>query len=176
MANIIRTWFTHAKHGRVWGFIATSSRASSVATTIILSSLLLVMSWRGLFCAAGIIALVLAVILPKFLKNSWRDSDVPPGESEQSVRSLVAWSEDHPLSKFETSAAIFYFIRSPRFWLISLGVSSLAVLFEFQVFIPIYLSETFDLIPAQAGIASSAFPMGCLIAVFMGGFRKIPHF
>ena len=170
MANIIRAGFSHAKHGRVWGFIATSSRISSVATTLLLSSLLLVMSWRGLFFIAGMIALALAIMLPKFLKNSWRDSDVPTAESEQSTKILAAWSKDHPLSEFETSAAIFYFIQNPRFWLISLGVSSLAVLFEFQVFIPIYLSETFDLIPAQAGMASAAFPMGCLIAVFMGGF------
>ncbi len=33
MANIIKVWFTHSKHGRVWGIIATSSRASSVAAT-----------------------------------------------------------------------------------------------------------------------------------------------
>ena len=49
MANIIRTWFIQNKHGRVWGFVATSSRVSSVATTLLLGSLLLVMSWRGLF-------------------------------------------------------------------------------------------------------------------------------
>ena len=79
-------------------------------------------------------------------------------------------SEDHPLSKTEARAAITVFLSNPRFWLISLGVSSLAVLFEFQVFIPIYLSETFSLIPAQAGMASSAFPLGCLVAVFSGGF------
>lgn len=170
IANIIRAWFTPAKHGRVWGFIATSSRLSSVATTLILSSLLLVMSWRGLFFTAGIIALLLAIVLPKFLKNSWRDSGVPAAETQQSVPASAMWSKDHPLNEFETSAAIFFFIRSPRFWLISLGVSSLAVLFEFQLFIPIYLSETFDLIPAEAGMASAAFPMGCLIAVFMGGF------
>ncbi|MCH9022491.1 MAG: MFS transporter [Planctomycetes bacterium] len=170
MANIIRAWFPQAKHGRVWGFIATSSRVSSVATTLLLSSLLLVMSWRGLFFVAGIIALLLAIILPRLLKNSRHDSAVPPAESEQRERTLATGSKDHPLSEFETSAAIFYFIRNPRFWLISLGVSSLAVLFEFQVFIPIYLSETFDLLPAQAGMASAAFPMGCLIAVFMGGF------
>ena len=62
------------------------------------------------------------------------------------------------------------FFRSPRFWLISISVMGLAVLFEFQVFIPIYLSESFGLSPAQAGRASSVFPLGCLVAVFAGGF------
>ena len=170
MANIVRVWFTQAKHGRVWGFIATSSRVSSVATTLLLSSLLLVMSWRGLFFIAAVLALLIAIILPKFLKDSWSDSDDLSADSEQMASTPAAWLQKHPLSEFETMAAIFYFVRNPRFWLISLGVSSLAVLFEFQVFIPIYISETFDLIPAQAGMASAAFPMGCLIAVFTGGF------
>ena len=170
IANIIRVWFTHAKHGRVWGFIATSSRMSSVATTVLLSSLLLVMSWRGLFFIAGIIAVICALVLPRYLKDSWLNSGDMSAVSEDTVDTLSDWSKNHPLNNVETLSAIIFFIRSSRFWLISLGVSSLAVLFEFQVFIPIYLSETFDLIPAQAGMASAVFPMGCLIAVFTGGF------
>ena len=170
MANIIRVGFDPAKHGRVWGFIATSSRISSVATTVLVSSLLLIMSWRGLFYMAGALALVCAVILPRYLQNSWQGSRGLDAETEWSTESISAWSKDHPLSKIETRAAIGIFISNPRFWLISLGVSSLAVLFEFQVFLPIYLSETFSLQPAQAGMASSAFPLGCLVAVFGGGF------
>ena len=170
MANIIRVWFTHAKHGRVWGFIATSSRISSVATTVLLSSLLLIMSWRGLFFIAGGIALVSAFLLPKYLKNSWQDSGELSTESEQTVSELSSWIDNHPLNEVDALGAILIFIKSPRFWLISLGISSLAVLFEFQVFIPIYLSETFSLAPAQAGMASAAFPLGCLVAVFTGGF------
>ena len=170
MANIIRVGFDPAKHGRVWGFIATSSRISSVATTVLVSSLLLIMSWRGLFYMAGALALVCAVILPRYLQNSWQGSRGLDAETEWSTESTSAWSKDHPLSKIETRAAIGIFISNPRFWLISLGVSSLAVLFEFQAFLPIYLSETFSLQPAQAGMASSAFPLGCLVAVFGGGF------
>ena len=152
MANIIRVGFDPAKHGRVWGFIATSSRISSVATTVLVSSLLLIMSWRGLFYMAGALALVCAVILPRYLQNSWQGSRGLDAETEWSTESISAWSKDHPLSKIETRAAIGIFISNPRFWLISLGVSSLAVLFEFQAFLPIYLSETFSLQPAQAGI------------------------
>ena len=166
MANIIRVGFDSAKHGRVWGFIATSSRISSVATTVLASSLLLIMSWRGLFYMAGALALVCAVILHRYLRGS---KELDP-EAEGSTESISARSKDHPLSKTETRAAIGIFISNPRFWLISIGVSSLAVLFEFQVFLPIYLSETFSLTPAQAGMASSAFPLGCLVAIFGGGF------
>lgn len=166
MANIIRVGFEPIKHGRVWGFIATSSRISSVATSVLISSLLFIMSWRGLFYMAGALALMCAVILPFFLQGS-RGLNA---EAKGSVESISAWSKEHPLSKTETRAAIGIFISTPRFWLISLGVSSLAVLFEFQVFLPIYLSETFSLSPAGAGMASSAFPLGCLVAVFGGGF------
>lgn len=170
MANIIRVGFVQAKHGRVWGFIATSSRISSVVTTILVSSLLFIMSWRGLFYIAGALALVSVFILPRYLKNSSQGIGVRTANLETSNESLANLVEDHPLSKTESRAAIGVFIRNPRFWLISLGVSSLAVLFEFQVFIPIFLSETFSLQPAQAGLASSAFPLGCLVAVFGGGF------
>ena len=170
MANIIRVGFVQAKHGRVWGLIATSSRISSVVTTILVSSLLFIMSWRGLFYIAGALALVSVFILPRYLKNSWQGIGVRTANLETSNESLANQVEDHPLSKTESRAAIGVFIRNPRFWLISLGVSSLAVLFEFQVFIPIFLSETFSLQPAQAGLASSAFPLGCLVAVFGGGF------
>ena len=170
MANIIRVGFVQAKHGRVWGLIATSSRISSVVTTILASSLLFIMSWRGLFYIAGALALVSVFILPRYLKTSWQGIGVRTANLETSTESLANQVEDHPLSKTESRAAIGVFIRNPRFWLISLGVASLAVLFEFQVFIPIFLSETFSLQPAQAGLASSAFPLGCLVAVFGGGF------
>jgi OPA family sugar phosphate sensor protein UhpC-like MFS transporter len=170
MANIIRVGFVPAKYGRVWGFIATSSRISSVATTVLVSSLLLIMSWRGLFYIAGALALVSAFILPRYLKSSGQGSRRLDADAEGLTESISTWSKNHPLSKTETRGAIRVFISNPRFWLISLGVSSLAVLFEFQAFLPIYLSETFSLPPAQAGMASSAFPLGCLIAIFGGGF------
>jgi len=170
MANIIRVWFSSEKHGRVWGFIATSSRISSVATTVLLSSLLLVMSWRGLFFIAGIIAFIMALILPKFLKDSWQESGELSTESEETVRNLTSRFDHHPLNNMDTKEAILHFVTNSRFWLISFGISALAVLFEFQVFIPIYLSETFNLQPAEAGFASAAFPLGCLVAVFTGGF------
>lgn len=184
MANIIRVAFTKDRHGRIWGFIATSSRISSVATTILLSALLLVLSWRGLFYVAAAIALLVAIILPKFLnrentsaKNLSRNSgseiasDSNSDSSSETDNSQQSDSySDHPLTDKDTFAALLHFIKSPSFWLISFGVSALAVLFEFQVFIPIYLSETFDLQPSEAGMASAVFPIGCLIAVFTGGF------
>ncbi|HIG40012.1 MAG: MFS transporter [bacterium] len=170
MANIIKVWFTHPAHGRIWGIIATSSRASSVAATLLLGSLLLLMSWRGLFFAAAIVAAVIVAVLIKFLRGARADVGKPSAESQKTLRLLSNWTKNHPLNDLESSAALIFFFGSARFWLISVAVMSLAILFEFQVFIPIYLSESFDLMPAEAGIASSVFPLGCLIAVFTGGF------
>ncbi|MDQ7048364.1 MAG: MFS transporter [Enterobacterales bacterium] len=170
MANIIRTAFSSDRHGRIWGFIATSSRISSVATTLLLSSLLLILSWRGLFFVAAAIALLCALILPKFLNRNIPEKERHNADLDVEDAGPSGSQVAHPLNNKDTLGAILCFIRNPSFWLISLGVSALAVLFEFQVFIPIYLSETFDLQPEEAGIASSVFPLGCLIAVFLGGF------
>ena len=170
MANIIKVWFTHSKHGRVWGIIATSSRASSVAATLLLGSLLLVTSWRGLFYAAALVAALILLLLIRFSRATPSDIGELSVQSDETLSSLSAWAKNHPLNGLKTFDALTFFLRNSRFWLISISVTSLAILFEFQVFIPIYLSESFGLIPAQAGVASSAFPLGCLIAVFGGGF------
>ncbi len=92
-------------------------------------------------------------------------SDSPETGTSFSVR-----TGGHPLDELKTFEALAVFFRSPRFWLISISLMCLAVLFEFQGFIPIYLNESFGLTPAEAGAASSVFPMGSLIAVFAGGF------
>lgn len=170
MANIIRVCFDQVTHGRVWGFLATSSRLSSVVTTLLVSSLLFILTWRGLFYTAGALAFLGAILLPRYLGSPREDPQKPEAEPDETSSSLLSELKEYPLSEVETPSAVYIFISNPRFWLISIGVSSLAVLFEFQVFIPIYLSETFSLIPAQAGMASSAFPLGCLVAVFSGGF------
>ena len=172
IANIIRARFSENRHGRIWGFIATSSRISSVATTLLASSLLLIFSWRGMFFSAGILTLLIAAVLIKTLKEPKKDlhDSVQSADADNPTSLDDEVSAPHPLQTLKTREAIGHFIRSPRFWLISLGVSALAVLFEFQVFLPIYLSETYDLAPAYAGIASSTFSLGCLVAVFSGGF------
>ena len=170
MANIIKVWFTRSKHGRVWGVIATSSRAGSVAATLLLGSLLLIMSWRGLFYMAAFITILIALLLFKFLRVSRSDIAVSSTESDETTNLLSTWTLNHPLNELETFDSLIFFFKNAHFWLIGLSVTILAVLFEFQVFIPVYLNESFGLIPAQAGIASAVFPMGCLVAVFVGGF------
>ena len=125
-----------------------------------------------MFFSAGILTLLIAAVLIKTLKEPEKglQDSVQPADADNPTSLDDEVSAPHPLQTLKTREAIGHFIRSPRFWLISLGVSALAVLFEFQVFLPIYLSETYDLAPAYAGIASSTFSLGCLVAVFSGGF------
>ena len=170
MANLIKVWFAKQKHGRMWGIISTSSRASSVGATLLLSSLLLIVSWRGLFFAAAVITAVVVAVLVKLLKATPSEVGVLRADSPETGSPTSGRTQVHPLDELETFEALAVFFRSPRVWLISISLMGLAVLFEFQVFLPIYLSESFALSPAQAGTASSVFPLGCLIAVFAGGF------
>jgi OPA family sugar phosphate sensor protein UhpC-like MFS transporter len=170
MANLIKVWFARRKHGRMWGIISTSSRASAVASTLFLSSLLLIVSWRGLFFVAAAITAIVIALLLKLLEGNPSEVVFLPSESLETGGPFTGRTERHPLDELETFQALAVFFRSPRFWLISISLMCLAVLFEFQVFIPIYLSESFGLSPAEAGTASSVFPLGCLIAVFVGGF------
>jgi len=170
MANIIKAWFKKQKHGRMWGIISTSSRASSVGATLLLSSLLFIGSWRWLFATAAAITVVVVIGLSKFLKATPADVGLSSETAAESERSPAERTPSHPLDELETFEALAVFFKSARFWMICISLVCLAVLFEFQVFIPIYLRETFGLSPAQAGMASSIFPLGCLIAVFGGGF------
>jgi len=75
----------------------------------------------------------------------------------------------HPLDDATVAEALLSFVRSPRVWLICVSIMCLAVLMEFQSFIPIYLKESFGLTAGIAAITSSAFPIGCLVSVLAGG-------
>ena len=170
MANLIKVWFAKQKHGRMWGIISTSSRASSVGATLLLSSLLLIVSWRGLFFVAAVITAIVVAVLSRVLKGTPSEVGLPLSDSQETGSPILGRTRVHPLDELDAFEVLAVFCRSPRFWLISISLMGLAVLFEFQVFIPIYLSESFALSPAQAGTASAVFPLGCLVAVFAGGF------
>ncbi len=170
IANLIKVWFGKNKHGQIWGIISTSSRLSSVGATLLLGSLLLLVSWRGLFFAAAAIAAIVIVALSKILKDAPSEASLSFAEGAEAGSSFSGRTQGHPLDELNSFGALVFFLRSARFWLICISLACLAVLFEFQVFIPIYLTESFGLSPAQAGMASSIFPLGCLVAVFSGGF------
>ena len=166
MANLISVWYPKTWHGRIWGILSSSSRFSSLFTTLVLGSLLLVVSWRGVIATAAVITGGVLLLLFFILKQSPADVGVE----------AVALSDGdnqkrrHPLDEATLAEALLSFVRSPRVWLICVSIMCLTVLMEFQSFLPIYLKETFGLTPGDAAIKSSAFPIGCLISVLAGGF------
>jgi len=165
MANLIRIWYPQNWRGRIWGIISSSSRFSSVVTTLGLGSLFLVISWQGVIATAVAIAGVVLLVIIFILKQSPKDVGFEATAKKQAFE-----KKPHPLDALTLPQALLYFAKSPRVWLICLSITCLTVLFEFQGFIPIYLKETFGLTAGIAVMTASAFPIGSLLSALLGGF------
>ena len=166
MANLIGVWYPTNWRGRIWGILSFSSRFSSVFSTLVLGSLFLVMSWQSVIGIAVAIAGGVLILLFLILKQSPTDVGLevrPSSDGDDPTR-------PHHLDHASLGEALLDFAKSPRVWLICASIMCLAVLMEFQSFIGIYLKETFRLKPGIAVMTSSAFPIGCLISVLLGGF------
>jgi sugar phosphate permease len=166
MANLIGLWYPPHWRGRIWGILSSSSRCSSLFTTLALGSLLLVVSWQWVIGTA--VAIAGGVMLLLFLVLKQSPADV--GQEVAASANVDNPQEPHPLDDASLAEALLSFLKSPRVWLICVSVMCLAILMEFQSFIPIYLKETFGLTAGIAAITSSAFPIGSLISVLLGGF------
>jgi len=166
MANLVRLWYAPNWRGRIWGILSSSSRFSSLFTSLALGSLLLVISWRGVIATAIGIAGGAMLVLFFALKQS----PIDVGFEEQTSLTGDLQKEPNPLDHATLAEALHVFLWSPRVWLICASVMCLTVLMEFQSFIPIYLNETFGLTSGIAAITSSVFPIGCLMSVLAGGF------
>lgn len=168
MARIIINWFPPRQYGRVWGILSTSSRVGTLLATFCLGSLLAWMSWRGmLWLAAGLgIATFAAFSLllkerPDTANHLSDDPDTPAGPPP---------APPHPLHGTSLSEAIPKILTSPRFWLIAGSLMGLTILWDFLLFVPMYLQDTLGLSAADASQAASAFPFGSLLSVLAGGF------
>ena len=166
MANLIRVWYPQHWRGRIWGILSSSSRFSSLVTTLVLGSLLLAVSWRWVITTSAVITCGVLLLLFLVLKQSPADVGLETVASSDGDNQ----KRPHPLDDATLAEALRRFVRSPRVWLICMSIMSLAILMEFQSFIPIYLKETFGLTAGIAAITSSAFPIGCLVSVLAGGF------
>ena len=166
MANLIGEWYPANWRGRIWGILSSSSRLSSVFSTLVIGSLFLVMSWQSVIGIAVALAGGVLICLFFILKQSPADVGLenrPTSDGDDPAK-------PHHLDHASLGEALLDFAKSPRVWLICASIMSLAVLMEFQSFIGIYLQETFRLQPGIAVMTSSAFPIGCLISVLLGGF------
>ncbi len=166
MANLIGAWYPVNWRGRIWGILSSSSRFSSLFTTLVLGSLLLVVSWHWVIGTA--VAIVGGVLLLLFFILKQSPADV--GLEIVASANVDNPKKPHHLDDASLAEALLIFVKSPRVWLICVSVMCLTTLMEFQSFIPIYLKETFALTAGIAAITSSAFPIGCLISVLVGGF------
>ena len=165
MAKTIGAWFEAGRLGRIWGIISTSSRASSVLSSLLLGGLLTVLPWRWLFFVAGAITLGVLVVCFFALKDSPTDVDLkapPKMDAVAGETSSSGWAGTLP-------STLMFFARSDRVRLICVSIVALTLQMEFLSFLPLYMVEVHALEPGAAGIASSAFPAGSFLSVLAGG-------
>ena len=84
MANLIGVWYQPSWRGRIWGILSSSSRFSSVFTTLAMGSLLLVLGWREVIGVAVIVAGVVLVGLFFIMKQSPTDVGLEANVSSDS--------------------------------------------------------------------------------------------
>jgi sugar phosphate permease len=161
MAKLIGAWFDPGRHGRVWGVISTSSRASSVISSFLLGALLMVLPWRWLFYVSGLVSAVIVGLNFIFLKDSPLQLGLasPNQELEQSggLRpEFLPWEET-------LGAALIHFAKSRRVRLICLAMMAMTIQMEFISFLPLYFKQNFAIESGAAGMASAAFPAGILM-------------
>lgn len=164
MAKIIGDWFDTDQLGRVWGVIATSSRASAVVSSFFLGAVLLYLPWRWVFYIAG--GVTLTVMLCSYLSlRTPREVGLPPpqkGKSATPIKKQHAWEKT--LAK-----TLLFFLKSRQVWLICLAMVAMTIQMELLSFLPLYFQQTFGIATPTAAMASAAFPAGSFISVLIGG-------
>jgi len=165
MSKLIAAWYEPDRYGKVWGVISTSSRLSSVLSTLVLGSLLVRLSWPAVFVAAAALTAAVAALISAFLKAEPAAVGLTPPAAAADGK-----APPHPLDEAGLKEALLYFLRSGRVWLMCVSIMCTTVLMEVIGFLPLYLKETLAISPAQAATASSVFPAGCLTALLAGGW------
>ncbi len=172
MSKLIAAWYEPDRYAKVWGVISTSSRLSSVLSTLVLGRLLLLTSWPKVFVAAAALAAAVIAAIFLFLKAGPADAGLPPPSAGAGGE-----AKSHPLDGTGLREALLHFARSGRVWLMCVSLMCTTVLMEVIGFLPLYLKETLHISPAQAATASSVFPAGCLVALLAGGwvYDRVPR-
>ena len=165
MAKTIGVWFETGRLGRIWGIISTSSRASSVLSSLLLGGVLTVLPWRWLFFVAGAITLGLLVVCFFALK----DSPAAVGLEVPSKEAADGHETSPRVWAGTLRSTLAFFARSDRVRLICIAIVALTLQMEFLSFLPLYMKEVHGLEAGAAGIASSAFPAGSFLSVLAGG-------
>jgi MFS family permease len=77
MSKLIAAWYEPDRYGKVWGVVSTSSRLSSVLSTLLLGALLARVSWPRIFLVAGAATAAVAAAISVLLKAVRRTSGCP---------------------------------------------------------------------------------------------------
>ena len=173
MANIISVWYPRKWHGRIWGILSSSSRLSSVFTSLVMGGMLMVISWRWALVISAVIIAIVAVLLFFTVKRPPAEiglETIPSADENDYEVKGTPRPVPHHLDYATLGEALLNFVTSSRVWLICISVMCLAVLMEFECFMPIYIKETFNLSYSLSAITSSLFPIGCLVSVLLCGF------
>jgi OPA family sugar phosphate sensor protein UhpC-like MFS transporter len=168
MAKIILNWFRPSEYGRVWGVLSTSSRIGTLVATFLLGGLLAYLSWRLMLTLAAGAGVVTVVIFAFFLKE--RPAGKAATLGEDIADAIPKETSPHPLDGTTLPQAVTVFLKSRQFWLITASLMGLTILWDFLLFVPMYLEDTLNLSVADASKAASAFPFGSLISVVVGGY------
>lgn len=180
MAVLIAHWFVPRRYGSVWGILSTSARFGTLLSMLFLGALLLRVHWRTLFFVVAAIVAANLVLSWLYLKERPRDVGLLPARELAARQADAAPAEaddevpdegPHPLDGTTIPEALRAFAASRRVWLICLGVGLLTIEIQaFTDFLPLYLKGSLGLEDGHAGMASGAFPAGCLVSVLAGGF------
>ena len=168
MAKLIDSWFKPKQYGKVWGVLSTSSRVGAIIAMFFLGSLLAYMSWRLVLTVAACVGGL--VVLYCFFRLKDRPLADPEVPVERDAQELLAPKAPHPFDGTTLPQALKRFSLSSRFWLITLSLMGLTILWDFLYFVPIYLKETLDISASEAARTTTAFPAGSFVSVLIGGY------
>jgi sugar phosphate permease len=126
-------------------------------------ALLYVLPWQHmLWVASGIGAACVGIIF-FFLKEN-------PSPSIQVDNSRSVEHTNHPLKNTSLKQALLVFATSKRVWLIAVSMMGLTIMMDILNFLPMYVKESLDILPAEAATIALFFPAGSFISVLLGGY------
>ena len=170
MTRIVGRSFRPSEFGRVWGILSTSSRVGTILATFGLGILVATVSWPVLLMIASGVGLLIALafnVSQTFAATRLAECQaIDIGSEEQNAVRKTS----HPFDGTTLMTAIGHFCRSGQFWLITGSLAALTILWDFLLFLPIFLKETVGMSDSGASMTSSAFPLGSFISVLAGGF------
>jgi sugar phosphate permease len=166
LANLIGHWYHSSQYGRAWGYISTSSRCGTIFATLVFGFLLNYLPWRSVLYVSASIGILMVIIwyfcVPEKPDDIQQDDQPKKQVSQQHI--------GHPLHNKTLKFALLDFLKSKRVCLIFFAMMGLTIMVDFLNFVPIFIKETLGISEANAVLTASAFPIGSVVSVLVGGY------